>query len=62
MAHAEMCPVCEGSGTVGVGTLNEVRTCNGCGGSGWITVQDPFPCIPIANRKKPKSPKWEAGK
>jgi len=34
MAHAEKCPVCDGSGQY------EFRECHGCGGKGWITVED----------------------
>jgi DnaJ-class molecular chaperone len=48
MAHAEKCPVCYGSGRVKVGyplaTIDYGdKTCHGCGGTGWVTVQDPLP-------------------
>lgn len=45
MAHAEKCPICYGKGKVleeatkyeKVPTMN---TCYGCGGKGWVEVQD----------------------
>lgn len=44
MAHAEVCPVCKGSGMVNddIGIVHTVHivTCHSCGGSGWVTVQD----------------------
>ena len=63
MNHAEKCPVCGGSGKI----LNNsppyykdsatsieppFTACNGCGGSGWVTVQDtpvfwPYPTTEI---------------
>lgn len=49
MAHAEKCPVCDGNGkVVHIPDPNIVRpiveeTCNGCGGKGWITVDDSYP-------------------
>lgn len=45
-AHAEICPVCGGSGCLP--TTNDYsssakdtphKTCHGCGGCGWITVR-----------------------
>ncbi len=43
MAHAETCPVCQGTGKV-YGVLETgafpTQTCHGCGGAGWVTVQD----------------------
>ena len=43
MSHAEKCPVCGGDGTVEVFDAtttagNYKKTCNGCGGKGWVTV------------------------
>ncbi len=43
MAHAEKCPICYGTGQVNpdpVGTAVNLKTCHGCGGTGWVTVQD----------------------
>lgn len=51
MAHAEKCPVCNGSGKVeeiipynygssSLSTPINIKTCHGCNGSGWITVPD----------------------
>jgi hypothetical protein len=48
MAHSEICPICSGKGKVDKNGKEE--TCHGCGGSGWITVQDttcPYPVYPI---------------
>ena len=48
MNHAERCPVCDGSGKVdsgepsGVGINDRQKTCHGCGGLGWITVQGEY--------------------
>ena len=54
MAHAELCPVCKGTGrhsddntkTIGA----ELNICHGCSGKGWVTVEDrPYStiCPPI---------------
>lgn len=45
MAHAEVCPICSGRGTVKENTFENSITdtetiCHGCGGKGWVTVQD----------------------
>lgn len=51
MAHAEICPVCEGIGRIkelNDGTINKIelslpinaRVCHGCDGKGWVTVED----------------------
>jgi len=54
MAHAEVCPICQGTGSVenivsdnttmpdGIGG----RPCHGCGGAGWVSVQDHCPMPP----------------
>lgn len=34
MAHAQKCPICNGEGKY------KEQTCHGCGGKGWIEVQD----------------------
>jgi hypothetical protein len=39
MSHAEICPVCRGSGNY------NNNQCHGCSGYGWITVQDTIPYI-----------------
>jgi hypothetical protein len=36
MSHAELCPVCKGSGKHQVVD----QACHGCDGKGWVTVQD----------------------
>ena len=46
MSHSEICPVCNGKGKKQVfnmttaSTAPILETCNGCGGCGWVTVQD----------------------
>ena len=35
--HSELCPVCKGEGEIGDGDKTP-RTCNGCGGRGWVSV------------------------
>ncbi len=47
MAHAETCPICNGSGKIAIrgGKLDTTalasptKTCHGCGGTGWVTVK-----------------------
>ena len=42
MAHAERCPVCEGSGRAKIGVIRgeDLTTiCRGCDGRGWVTVR-----------------------
>ena len=52
MAHAELCPVCNGKGRIRTGNAwtatgeGQWKSCHGCGGTGWITIQDPKPFIP----------------
>jgi DnaJ-class molecular chaperone len=49
MVHAELCPVCQGRGVVAspkpLETGKEIP-CHGCGGTGWVTVQDSNTPIP----------------
>ena len=51
MSHAEKCPVCHGKGyqsnvtygypqTTGGQPIQGQNTCIGCGGKGWVTVED----------------------
>jgi len=45
MAHAEICPVCKGTGEVDINESFEykkqsIKTCHGCRGTGWVTIQD----------------------
>ena len=55
MAHAEICPVCEGKGKV------KKKPCHGCSGLGWVTVQDeqsyPVPYYPYYPQY-PMYPYW----
>ncbi len=39
MAHSEKCPVCKGEGLIH--HTSTTVDCYGCGGRGWVTVQDP---------------------
>jgi len=36
LSHAEICPICRGKGR-----LEKNEVCHGCGGKGWITVDNP---------------------
>ena len=45
--HAEKCPLCFGKGTLPVNykgewipRYSEQKTCHGCNGRGWVTVED----------------------
>ena len=52
MAHAEICPICGGEGTLAKPDPKYAGAeigCNGCGGTGWITIQDLSPHIPIVD-------------
>uniref|UniRef100_A0A6M3K604 Putative chaperone n=1 Tax=viral metagenome TaxID=1070528 RepID=A0A6M3K604_9ZZZZ len=46
MTHAEICPVCKGTGekvvkeSTSYGTCTFETKCNGCGGKGWIAIED----------------------
>jgi len=44
MSHSEICPVCEGRGTIPTGEITTAGTlekpCHGCPGTGWVTVHD----------------------
>ena len=53
MAHAEICPICGGKGVVpnpDPTCCNDAVNCQGCGGLGWVTVQDPPLYIPIEKK------------
>ena len=59
MAHAETCPVCQGKGNLPDCTSKQRKTCHGCNGLGWITIQDiiPIPYSPIKPKiSRPISP------
>lgn len=47
MAHAEKCPVCDGSGQVHGPSSRDtaLRECHGCSGRGWVEVSDPEPKV-----------------
>lgn len=54
MAHAEICPVCKGSGKLkNYPDLDQPSTtvpapdvtCHGCGGCGWVTVGVDYPPV-----------------
>lgn len=59
MSHAEKCPICCGKGIIHhderyplamSGALK--KTCHGCGGKGWVTVEDdtePVSCTFVTN-------------
>jgi len=55
MAHVEICPICRGKGTVpnpDPKVWGEQITCHGCGGCGWVTVNDLPPHIPAVSWDK----------
>jgi DnaJ-class molecular chaperone len=45
MSHAEVCPVCRGSGKLKPPSHPDYivvptpQTCHGCGGSGWVRIE-----------------------
>lgn len=53
MKHAEICPVCNGTGLykeylkeqTTIGPIS-IKTCHGCNGKGWVTIDDTTPFIP----------------
>ena len=54
-AHSEVCPICGGGGMMpnpDPTCIGALMKCHGCGGCGWITVQDPPPYIPIVEDGK----------
>jgi len=68
MSHAELCPVCKGSGKVSgngeTGSSVITVTCHGCDGKGWVTVQDsaeqqiiPY-YVPVTYPVAPTNPYW----
>ena len=70
MSHAEKCPVCEGSGkkfrdhetpATDKNAGSWYKPCHGCGGSGWITVQDEAVYIPSVwiEPKRPYDDPWK---
>lgn len=63
MSHAEKCPVCNGKGKVKDDqklTADALKTCYGCQGMGWVTVQDSHPwnwsraCDPKSTNRQSK--------
>ncbi len=49
MAHAERCLICNGKGVYVTppdsydNSLAAPKTCHGCGGKGWVSVEDTYP-------------------
>lgn len=69
MAHAEICPICEGAGKVPDATsattgggivIPQLKTCHGCGGPGWIEIKDDCPVPwPLPERDpRREEPEW----
>ena len=67
-AHAEQCPVCEGSGKYGFGRGAEPGICHGCSGRGWVAIGDDgpgpaqvyvFPPAPILPPAYAMPPWWQ---
>lgn len=52
MAHAELCPVCNGAGKLlskqdpGSTSAQFPSVCHGCNGKGWVEVSDVIPTPP----------------
>ncbi|KKM18141.1 hypothetical protein LCGC14_1668710 [marine sediment metagenome] len=46
MVHAETCPLCRGNGGNGI-PAGTIETCRGCGGAGWVSVQDEVVTWPV---------------
>ena len=51
MARAEICPVCSGTGVYPKPDPNnktqaESRTCHGCQGKGWVSIEDSYSDCP----------------
>ena len=50
MSHAEICPICGGFGRIRTNTDttggSEEEICHGCGGVGWVVVDDNYPILP----------------
>ena len=47
--HKTTCPICNGEGQVKDKrnpSPDAMKQCHGCGGTGWITVQEPSPIVP----------------
>lgn len=47
MAHAEICPVCYGSGKIGAEGPVERKTCHGCNGKGWVEIGSDRIGVPV---------------
>ena len=54
MAHAEKCPICDGSGKTKVG--KKKFPCYGCDGRGWVEVGDSFSPMPSLPTSFPLTP------
>jgi len=56
MAHAEICPVCKGSGKVNADSTAYTIICHGCGGMGWVSIPDSYPdsWYPNSRQRKEK--------
>lgn len=57
MAHAEICPVCGGTGEYTREGDNVSSKCHGCDGDGWIQVCDESK--PWVINPQPSRPWWE---
>ena len=55
MAHAEVCPVCKGSGRIGCDSTSPAQACHGCNGLGWVTIGEEYPA-PAEPRGVPDQP------
>lgn len=52
MSHAEICPICKGKGTIeDKESTCGGKSCHGCSGSGWVTVQDQYPISNLPSHK-----------
>lgn len=62
MKHAELCPVCQGTGKItkklkeAITAADLCKICHGCGGKGWVEISDDDNTQPQPAKNPPPSP------